>query len=43
MESNMEHLQYPIGRYHKPDAHTPELIQEWIKYYRYYHRGWMCV
>ena len=31
MENNMEHLQYPIGRYRKPDACTPEQIQEWIK------------
>src|SRR4051812_17339764 len=31
MENNMEHLQYPIGRYKKPDGYTPELINEWIR------------
>ena len=31
MENNTEHLQYPIGRYSKPDALTPGLMQEWIK------------
>ena len=31
MENNIEHLQYPIGRYSKPDTLTPELMQEWIK------------
>jgi hypothetical protein len=31
MENNMEHLQYPVGRYQKPDTYTPELLQEWIK------------
>ncbi len=30
MEDSMEHLKYPIGRYQKPDAATPELMQEWI-------------
>ena len=31
MDNNMENLQYPIGRYKKPDALTPELMHEWIK------------
>lgn len=30
MENIMEHLKYPIGRYKKPDALTPALMQEWI-------------
>lgn len=30
MENNIERLQYPIGRYQKPDNYTPELVQEWI-------------
>ena len=31
MENPIEHLQYPIGRYKKPDAMTPQLMQKWIK------------
>ena len=31
MENDMENLRYPIGRYQKPEAMTPELMQEWIK------------
>ena len=31
MENNLEHLQYPIGRYVKPELVTPALIDEWIK------------
>ena len=27
----MEHLQYPVGRYVKPDGYAPEQLQEWIK------------
>ena len=30
MDNNLEQLQYPIGRYHKPATCTPELIHEWI-------------
>jgi hypothetical protein len=30
MESNMEQLQYPVGRYSKPASCTPGLLQEWI-------------
>ena len=30
MENNIEHLQYPIGRYQKPEHYTPEMIKEWI-------------
>ena len=30
MENNIEQLQYPIGRYQKPDKFTPDQIQEWI-------------
>ncbi len=30
MENDLEHLKYPIGRYQKPEARTPELMQEWI-------------
>ncbi len=31
MENNIEHLQYPIGRYKKPEACSPALMDEWIK------------
>ncbi len=31
MEDSMEHLKYPIGRYQKPDAATPELTEGWMK------------
>ncbi len=27
----MEHLQYPVGRYQKPEGYTPADMQEWIK------------
>ncbi len=30
MEDQLEELKYPIGRYLKPEAHTPELRKEWI-------------
>src|SRR3982751_1754948 len=30
MEHSLEHLQYPIGRYNKPETVSPELIREWI-------------
>ena len=30
MDNNLESLQYPIGRYQKPEAYTPELRREWI-------------
>ena len=31
MEENLEQLRYPVGRYQKPEAFTPELMQGWIK------------
>jgi hypothetical protein len=34
MENNLEELKYPIGRYQKPEAFTPELKQEWISVLR---------
>src|SRR3954470_11573380 len=30
MEATLEELKYPIGKYQKPEAHTPELRKEWI-------------
>lgn len=30
MDNELEQLKYPIGRYRKPDAYTPELVKEWI-------------
>jgi hypothetical protein len=30
MEDVLEKLKYPIGRYQKPETHTPELRKEWI-------------
>lgn len=30
MSETLEELKYPIGRYQKPDAFTPQLVQEWI-------------
>ncbi len=30
MENNMEQLQYPIGRYQRPESCTPEMKQEWL-------------
>jgi hypothetical protein len=30
MEQNLEQLKYPIGRYQKPGAYTPQLIGEWV-------------
>ena len=30
MQDNLEQLRYPIGRYQKPEANTPELMREWI-------------
>jgi hypothetical protein len=30
MENTLEHLQYPIGRYQKPETFSPELMKEWI-------------
>ena len=30
MENNLEHLQYPVGRYQKPEGYTPGLKKEWI-------------
>ena len=34
MEDNMEHLKYPVGRYTKPEGHTPQLVKEWISVLR---------
>lgn len=30
MEENIEQLQYPIGRYERPDAMTAEMKREWL-------------
>jgi hypothetical protein len=30
MDTSLEELKYPIGRYERPDHYTPELLQEWI-------------
>jgi len=30
MEQNTDELKYPIGRFEKPEAFTPELKREWI-------------
>jgi len=30
MTEDIELLRYPIGKYHKPESHTPELRSEWI-------------
>jgi DinB family protein len=30
MNTDMEQLKYPIGRYQKADSYTPELLKEWI-------------
>lgn len=30
MTTDLETLRYPIGKYHKPESHTPELRAEWI-------------
>lgn len=32
MESTLEELQYPIGKYERPENYTPELMDEWIAY-----------
>lgn len=29
MESNIEHLKYPIGRYEKPASYTSQQLKEW--------------
>ncbi|SMC65245.1 YfiT family bacillithiol transferase [Moheibacter sediminis] len=31
MEQNIEKLKFPIGKFHKPEFITKELIQNWIK------------
>jgi hypothetical protein len=31
MEPTLEQLQYPTGRYVRPEGHTPELRKEWIQ------------
>ena len=31
MENNIEQLQYPIGRYKKPESYTPAQMEEWIR------------
>lgn len=30
MESNMEDLKYPVGRYQRPEVFTPQLKDEWM-------------
>lgn len=30
MELNIEQATYPIGKYHKPDEHMPEMQNDWI-------------
>jgi len=30
MEITLEELKYPIGRYQKPGAYTPQLLKEWV-------------
>lgn len=30
MDTSLEELKYPIGRYERPDHYTPEMLQEWI-------------
>jgi hypothetical protein len=30
MDTSLEELKYPIGRYERPNHYTPELLQEWI-------------
>ena len=30
METNIDTLRYPIGKYEKPEFYTPEMIAEWL-------------
>lgn len=30
MDTSLEELKYPIGRYERPDHYTPEMLQEWM-------------
>ncbi len=30
MENNLEQLQYPVGRFQRPDTYSPALLKEWI-------------
>ncbi len=30
METTLEELKYPIGKYQRPETHTPELRKDWI-------------
>jgi DinB superfamily len=34
METNLEQLKYPIGRYQRPEGHTAEQRKEWISVLR---------